>query len=288
MGDGYVKIYGDRLLNSSLHLERWQPRLLFVEMLAMADRYGWVNTPSERVLAQRANLSLDDTRAGLAVLEAPDPESRTPTDDGRRLVRKQGGWQIVNYEHYRDFRTEKQEADRVRAAEKRARQVADVGDKSQSQRQVALPVAVVNSESLISDLLARARTRGDWTSEVQHAVFVHGFEETQQTIPSMAGRHVATFHADVVRTAERQKVTPVDLFVTTLVPWLLSGLSDAALRAPYACFQQAWGQLTARGPRRQESRPGRLAKTHGTSAADFEDVPEPEDQLADLKRRGLL
>src|SRR5688572_26766240 len=125
MSEGYTKLYGHRLLNSTLWLECWQARLVFIGMLAMADRKGFVHAPGVRVLARAVNLSVEDTQIGLDVLEAPDPDSRSGAEGGRRVLRDQSGWLVVNYEQYREYRTEKQEADRLRAAEKRARTPAD-------------------------------------------------------------------------------------------------------------------------------------------------------------------
>ncbi|HWO88832.1 MAG TPA: hypothetical protein VNL98_06755 [Gemmatimonadales bacterium] len=47
-----------------------------------------------------------DQPAGIAALKrlgAPDPQSRTPTHEGRRMVRIDGGYLILNYMKYRDF-----------------------------------------------------------------------------------------------------------------------------------------------------------------------------------------
>lgn len=280
MGDGYVKIYGDRLRNSSLWLESKETRLVFVEMLAIADFRGWVNTPSVRVLANALNMSVEDTEAALAVLEAPDLESRTETDDGRRLVRSQGGWQIVNYEFYREFRTERQESARARMKrlreEKRkaefdsnANACAPCADHSQRAQECAPPVVVDvdASESQISSRkseVPESKPRaGDtglpepwgptvepapnaWTQVAQESCFKRLHERHTGTIAGMFGRSVGSFHADVLRTAELQNVDPRTLFTDAAERWFAAGLSSRARSSPYACFQTSWGDLTSK------------------------------------------
>ncbi len=112
----FVKIYGDKLISSSLWDERPEARLVFLSMLALADGDGVVDVPNTRALARILNLTEEFLLAGLAVLEAPDSGSRTPDEDGRRVVREGASWRMVNYEKYREFRTATQEATRRRVA----------------------------------------------------------------------------------------------------------------------------------------------------------------------------
>lgn len=86
-----------------------------------------------------------------------------------------------------------------------------------------------------------------WTAETQALRFRSAFEASQATIPGMGGQHVGRFHADVLRTAQLQGRDPADLFGEALTAWLSKPLSETERRAPYACFQSAWGDLTARG-----------------------------------------
>jgi hypothetical protein len=122
LSEGFTKVYGDRLLNSSIWLESMEVRLLWLTVLAKADENGFVNTPSAKVLAHVANMPLEAVRVALEVLEAPDPDSRTPDNDGRRLERVQGGWVVLNHRTYRDIRTTKQLADAERQQRARDRE----------------------------------------------------------------------------------------------------------------------------------------------------------------------
>jgi len=85
-------------------------------MLAMADRKGrvWASVPG---LANRARVAVEDTRAALITLLAPDPDSRTTDHDGRRIEPMDGGWMLLNYLKYREMRDEDTRAEQNRAAQ---------------------------------------------------------------------------------------------------------------------------------------------------------------------------
>lgn len=89
----------------------------------------------------------------------------------------------------------------------------------------------------------------EFTVERQAVVFQREFERTQLTVPSMGGKHVGGFHAAVVRTASLQRKDPEQLFRETLAKWLAKPLDEVASRSPYACFCQAWGELTGTAPK---------------------------------------
>jgi len=58
---------------------------------------------------------MEEVEWGLAELAKPDPLSKTPDFEGRRIARVEGhgyGWKILNYEHYRSMR----DAEQMRAA----------------------------------------------------------------------------------------------------------------------------------------------------------------------------
>src|SRR5882672_4716269 len=56
-------------------------------------------------ISGRTGWPVEFVRKGIAELEQPDPRSRTPDDNGRRLAKlddhRDWGWLIVNYEKYR-------------------------------------------------------------------------------------------------------------------------------------------------------------------------------------------
>ena len=89
------------ILDSSLWASPPEVRLTFLTMLAMAQADGLCRSTAPGI-ARRANLPLDDVRRALAVLEGPDADSRDKTD-GKRVERVEGGYQVLNYTHYREY-----------------------------------------------------------------------------------------------------------------------------------------------------------------------------------------
>lgn len=118
--NGFVKIYGSKLITSSLWDEAPEARLVFLSLLAIADWQGFVDIPNERALARVMNVEISYLEKALAVLMAPDDGSRTPDQEGRRVLREGSGWRVVNYEKYREFRSATQEATRLRVEKHRA------------------------------------------------------------------------------------------------------------------------------------------------------------------------
>jgi hypothetical protein len=87
-----------------------------------AGWYGMVEAASTGLCA-RACLSPEAGTSALSVLASPDPDSRTPTYEGRRMVRISGGFLILNYMTYRErdyTAAERQRRYRERQKEQRA------------------------------------------------------------------------------------------------------------------------------------------------------------------------
>jgi hypothetical protein len=112
------------ILSGSILLEDVETRWLWTVMLVLADENrddsGHVDCPVER-LAQIANLTVEQTRSSLARLCAPDEQSRSNDEGGRRLIEVQSGlggeprrWRLVNWEKYKTLARRRQVAAAVR------------------------------------------------------------------------------------------------------------------------------------------------------------------------------
>ena len=119
--NGYTKLFSS-LLDSTIWMESNHVRLVWVTLMAMADKRGIVSA-SVPGLAQRARVSLAECEEALGKFLAPDPYSRTKDHEGRRIAEVDGGWLLLNHRKYRDMlRADlKRETDTSRQRRKRER-----------------------------------------------------------------------------------------------------------------------------------------------------------------------
>jgi hypothetical protein len=108
----YGKIF-DTIYEGTLCGE-WEALVTFQQMIVLCDADGMLDmTP--QALAARTSIPLKILKKGIAVLEAADPFSRTPDQEGRRIERidehRPWGWHLVNHEKYKTM----QDSDTVRA-----------------------------------------------------------------------------------------------------------------------------------------------------------------------------
>lgn len=120
----YGKIF-ESIYDGTLAVD-WKAMITFQQMIILADKDGVVDhTPAS--LSRRTGIPLEIIEYGVKKLESPDPYSRTPDLEGRRIIRlddhRQWGWEIVNYEKYRKkaSREDQREKARLRQARKRKR-----------------------------------------------------------------------------------------------------------------------------------------------------------------------
>lgn len=111
----YVKLFGS-ILQSSVWAESPSTRLVWITMLLLADEDGFVKGV-ESAIARSAAVSKEECRVALNILEAPDLESQSQEWAGRRVEKVEGGWQVLNYTKYREYRTREQ----VKAADRQRR-----------------------------------------------------------------------------------------------------------------------------------------------------------------------
>lgn len=174
--------------------EAW---IVFVFLLAHCDADGVIEMTPEAIAA-RSGLKLASVKRGLEVLEQPDPDSRTSSEEGRRLVRlnekRSWGWQIVNYSAYRN------QTESERAAAYRQRRRAEAGERHGASRGVThhhqAEVEAEAEEEETRQMLApgpsrpapstnppRARVRGDLEDQ--------NFTDFYAAYPRRAARRIA-------------------------------------------------------------------------------------------------
>lgn len=118
----YSKLFSS-ILASTIWNEDNATRIVWITMLAMKDRDGIVEA-SVPGLAVLARVSPSECEKAIAVLSAPDPDSRTQTHDGRRIEKCDGGWFIINHDLYqmKGSADEQKEKTRIRVERYRQRQ----------------------------------------------------------------------------------------------------------------------------------------------------------------------
>jgi uncharacterized phage protein (TIGR02220 family) len=103
----FAKIF-TQIFDSSI-ADDWQVRVVFEDLLILADASGIVDMTPESIAA-RTRIPIKVIRRALVELQKPDSRSRTPTEDGRRLTllsdHRDWGWKITNYTKYREIRKE--------------------------------------------------------------------------------------------------------------------------------------------------------------------------------------
>lgn len=95
----YTKLFNS-IVTSTIWTEDDKTRILWITMLAMSDQHGEVHA-SIPGLARIAGIDTESAEQAINKFMAPDPYSRTPDNQGRRIAKIEGGWEILNHKKYR-------------------------------------------------------------------------------------------------------------------------------------------------------------------------------------------
>ena len=146
--NGYTKLFAT-ILDSTIWMEPNEVRILWITMLAMCDRSGEV-AASVPGLAARARITLEQCQDALNRLMTPDPFSRTPDHEGRRIEKIDGGWRLLNHAKYRHkmSQDERREYMKMKMREYRSKDVSS-------------ELATVSGGQLLSTQLAQAEAKAE-------------------------------------------------------------------------------------------------------------------------------
>ena len=97
---GWTKLFAS-ITESSIWCTDSDTLRVWVALLARSNADGVVEG-SVPGFASLCRMSVEDFENRIALLSAPDPYSRTPDKEGRRIEAVPGGWKIVNYQAYRE------------------------------------------------------------------------------------------------------------------------------------------------------------------------------------------
>ena len=152
----------------------WQALVTFQQLIILANKQGEVDMTADAI-SRRTTIPIEVIVMGLEALEQPDPDSRTPTEEGKRITRlsdsRDWGWQIVNYTHYRNMRSQEERRTYMREYQRKRRagervnaEVNNVSNVNQSSKQYAVSRKHINSTpgaqevgKMVSEL-AKAKT----------------------------------------------------------------------------------------------------------------------------------
>jgi hypothetical protein len=95
----YTKLFNS-IVTSTIWTEDDKTRILWITMLALADQNGEVHA-SIPGLARLAGIDMESTEKAIECFLSPDPYSRTPDNEGRRIAKIDGGWELLNHAKYR-------------------------------------------------------------------------------------------------------------------------------------------------------------------------------------------
>jgi hypothetical protein len=157
---GYAKL-SSAIVLSTVWREPHHVRIVWITMLALADAEGYVGA-SVPGLADAARVTLAECEEALATFSRPDPYSRTPDHEGRRVVAEPGGWRLLNYALYRAGQDASERRRQNREAQRRRR--ARTSAMSAARQHVSTPSAQAEAEAEAeaeADGSGRARPRED-------------------------------------------------------------------------------------------------------------------------------
>ncbi len=99
--NGYTPIFSTLVISSSVWQQSKEVKVLWVTMLALVQKDSVVRTTIP-ALANLAGLTIPECLEALNVLQSPDPFSTSKEHEGRRVLKVDDGFLIVNHSKYRE------------------------------------------------------------------------------------------------------------------------------------------------------------------------------------------
>lgn len=175
---GFTKLYSS-ILDSSIWCEDLCTRVVWISFMAKADPEGRVLAAPAR-MASLANVPLGEFQASLRKLLSPDPDSRTPDNDGRRIANIQGGWQILNYELYREMGRSQDRRDYLKHKKR--------DERAKKRDNEGLSTAVNSSQQCQPIAEAEAKAKAKAEKRTTCANQLHSFQSVWAAYPKKKGR----------------------------------------------------------------------------------------------------
>lgn len=120
MGESYTKLFNS-IVTSTVWTEDSDTKVVWITMLALADRHGEVQGSAPGI-ARLAGVTLEACTKALEKFLSPDPHSRTPDFEGRRIEKVDGGWSLLNHGKYMRMASKEDQMDKSAERSRRYRQ----------------------------------------------------------------------------------------------------------------------------------------------------------------------
>ena len=113
----YAKIFSSMFDGTLATVGPWEAVVTFQQLLILCEPDGTIDMTIDAI-SRRTTIPIEILKTGIETLEKPDEESRTPDEDGRRIMKlhdeRSWGWRIVNYTKYRSFKTPEEKREYMR------------------------------------------------------------------------------------------------------------------------------------------------------------------------------
>lgn len=119
MNNGGFTLLWSKTLGSSIWLESAETRIVWFTLMMLKDKDGFVRGGSIAALAHIARVTPEECQTAMDLFLAPDKGSSTPDEEGRRILKVEGGWTLINHEQYRYSTEAKREFWRQQKQEQR-------------------------------------------------------------------------------------------------------------------------------------------------------------------------
>lgn len=148
----FAKVF-EQIFDSTV-AQDYEVRHMFIDLLILADPTGAVDMTPDAI-ARRTNVPQETVERAIRELCQPDVKSRSPLEEGKRLVpldsRRDWGWRIVNYQHYRKIRDQEARRSYFRDYQrKRRRKLRVVKDNMVDKGERVEPSSSLSTSSSVS------------------------------------------------------------------------------------------------------------------------------------------
>lgn len=173
----YAKIFA-QIFDSSI-ADNYELRHFFMDLIVLADCNGVVDM-TQNAIAARTRIPLDKVKSFLALLEAPDEQSRTADNEGRRIEKfdthRNWGWVITNYAQFRALATDKDRREGIKQRVTRHREKSKqlLANQASNADSKAIESPYVYASD--SDSASKGDARGKFEKPAFETVKLHGIK----------------------------------------------------------------------------------------------------------------